>query len=210
MHKNWRSSLAIGLVLVFGFLLFYFGTNGFQAFTAETARVMKLVENKPKFPNVTIEDSKGRIYPITDLNGKYVLITFMYTSCTTVCPILEWNMHQVYEQIPSQYIGEDIVFLSLSFDTERDDVATLEKYRTYFHSDGETWRMARIPNQEELDALLKSFGVIAIADGNGNFTHNSAFYVVDPKGTLIDVLDYTKVDEAAVRVNGILASGVGG
>ncbi len=207
--QNWHSTMALWLVLVFGFLLFYIGTDGFSAFTAESARVNKLIENRPDFPEVTLEDSKGRVYPISSFAGKYVFITFMYTSCTTVCPVLEWNMYQVYDQIPDSYIGEDIMFLSISFDPSRDDPATLEKYRTYFNSDGETWRMARIPDQEQLDSLLKSFGVIAIPDNNGNFTHNSAFYLVNPQGVLIDVMDYQQVDIAAQRVLGILQNGVG-
>ena len=102
------------------------------------------------------------------------------------------NMSQVYDLLPSKYMGEDIVFLSISFDPTRDDPATLDKYKDYFNSDGETWRMARIPDQAELDSLLKAFGVIVIPDDNGNFAHNSAFYLVDKKGNLIDVMDYTK------------------
>ncbi len=118
-------------------------------------------------------------------------------------------MAKVYDAIPSKYIGEDIVFLSISFDPARDDPATLEKYRGLFNSDGETWRMARINDQDELDSLLNSFGVIVIPDRNGNFAHNSAFYLVDKKGRLVDVMDYTKIDEAANNVISILENEVG-
>jgi protein SCO1 len=69
--------------------------------------------------------------------------------------------------------------------------------------------MARISDQSELDSLLKKFGVIVIPDGNGNFAHNSAFYLVDRKGNLEDVLDYTKVDEAASKIVNILDEEVG-
>ena len=209
MIKNRHTKFAIYLVILFGFTLFYFGTDGFRAFTAETARVNQLRENQPKFPKVTIEDSNGRIYPISELEGKYLFITFLYTSCTTVCPQLEMNMAQVYQKLPSQYIGKEIIFLSISFDPSRDDPATLDKYKDYFNSDGETWRMARIKDQAELDSLLKSFGVIVIPDENGNFAHNSAFYLVDKKGYLIDVMDYTKIDEAANKVASILEREVG-
>ncbi|MGG1677848.1 SCO family protein [Neobacillus sp. NRS-1170] len=204
MIKDWRTTIACAIVLLFGITLFLFGTNGFSAFTAETARVNKLVQDKPKFPNVTLEDSKGRDYAISEFKGKYVFITFLYTFCTTVCPQLEMNMSKVYSALQPKYLGIDIVFLSISFDPARDDPGTLEKYRSYFHSDGETWRMARIPNKAELDSLLKAFGVIVIPDGYGNFTHNSAFYLVDPKGTLVDVMDYKKTDKAAKKVAAIL------
>ncbi|WP_066259808.1 SCO family protein [Neobacillus drentensis] len=204
MIKTWHNTFACFLVLLFGFGLFYFGTNGFQAFTAETARVNKLIDEKPKFPDVTFEDSKGRKYSIAEFEDKYVFITFLYTSCTTVCPQLEMNMSKVYDKVPTKYIGKDVVFLSISFDPTRDDPSTLEKYRGYFNSDGETWRMARIANQSELDSLLKAFGVIVIPDENGNFAHNSAFYLVDKKGSLLDVLDYKRMDEAANELIGIL------
>lgn len=204
MIKNRQNTIACLLVFIFGIALFYIGTDGFRAYTAETARVNQLIDEKPKFPEVTLEDNKGRKYSISEFRDKYVLITFIYTSCTTVCLQLEMNMSQVYDLVPSKYIGEDIIFLSISFDPTKDDPATLDKYKDYFHSDGETWRMARISNQTELDSLLKKFGVIVIPDENGNFAHNSAFYLVDKKGSLINVMDYTKIDEAANTIVNIL------
>lgn len=199
-----RNKIAVIVVFIFGFFLFYFGTDGFQAFTAETARTNKLIEEQPKFPEVTLEDSKERVYPFSEFQGKYVMLTFIYTACTDVCPEMEMNLYEVYEQIPEQYIGEDIMFLSISFDPENDDPETLERYRSFFRSDGETWRMARITDKNELQNLLDEFGVIVIPDGNGHFTHNSAFYLVDREGFLVEVMDYQKTDEAAEKVTNIL------
>jgi protein SCO1 len=198
--KNRQTAVSCIVILVFGLLLFYTGTDGFTAYTAETARVTKLVEEQPQFPQVTFEDSEDRTYSISEFEGKYVFITFIYTSCTTICIKLEENMSQVYELLPSEYIGKDIIFLSISFDPGKDDPATLNKYKDLFGSDGETWRMARIPDQEQLDTLLKKFGVIVIPDGNGNFAHNSAFYLLDRQGALVDVMDFTLVNEAADRL----------
>lgn len=206
MIKN-RNTFSLILVILFGFVLFFIGTDGFQAYTAEEARTIRLIKQAPQFPEVTLEDSKGRVYPFSEFDGKYVMITFIYTACTDVCPKLEMNLFNVYQQIPEKYIGEDIVFLSISFDPERDDAGTLEKYRHLFGSDGETWRMARIQNKTELQALLDEFGVIVIPDDQGHYTHNSAFYLVNPKGALIDVLDYEKVNEAANQVLTVLEEG---
>lgn len=198
------SRIASITILVFGTLLFFVATDGFQAFTVEQARVNELIEERPLFPEVTLEDSKGRTYPFSEFQGKYVMLTFIYTACTDVCPELEMNLAQVYQAIPKHYIGEDIVFLSISFDPERDDPETLAKYQDYFASDGETWRMARVTDEKELNRLLDEFGVIVIPDGYGNFQHNSAFYLVDPNGVLIDVMDYTKIEEASRKVLKVL------
>jgi protein SCO1/2 len=207
--KNWQTVFSCTLVLLFGFTLFYLGTDGFRAFTAEAARVNTLHNDQPAFPDVTLEDSEGRFYSVSEFADKYILITFMYTSCYTVCPQLEMNMADLYELLPSQTIGEDIIFLTISFDPTRDDPATLDKYKDYFNSDGETWRMARIPDQAELDSLLESFGVVVIPDEYGNFAHNSAFYLVDKEGRLVRVMDYTKINEAAHTITDILANGTG-
>lgn len=209
MKKNWRKSVAISFVLLFGCILFYVGTDGFTAFTEETARLNELIEEKPFVPDVTLEDSNERVYPFSEFDDEYVLITFIYTSCTTVCLDLEMNMAQVYNQIPEKYIGNDISFLSISFDPEIDDPKTLDKYKGYFNSDGETWRMARIQDQQELDHLLDEFGVIVIPDGYGDYTHNAAFYLVDQNGKLVDVLDYQETEEAANKIIDIIETNRG-
>jgi len=204
-----RNKLSVLVVLIFGVILFFIGTDGFQAFTAETARTNKLMKEQPQFPEVTLEDSKERIYPISEFEGKYVLLTFIYTACSDVCIELEQNLSEVYKQVPEQYIGEDIVFMSISFDPERDTPEVLDRYRTYFESDGETWRMARIKDQDELQHLLDSFGVIVIPDSNGNYAHNSAFYLVDPNGFLVEVMDFQEIDAAAEKVTNILSEKAG-
>src|SRR5690625_2974816 len=134
------------------------------------------------------------------------MLTFIYTACSDVCPQLEKNLSQVYDAIPEKYVGEAIVLLSLSFDPTRDDPEVLDRYRQAFGRDGETWRMAIINDEEEREALLNAFGVIVIPDENGHFAHNAAFYLVNPDGDLVDVMDYEKIDEAAKKVHSILLS----
>jgi len=200
VKSNRHQITALILVLLFGITLFYVGTDGFRVYTSEEARVNQLMEDKPQIPEVTFEDSAGRVYSTSEFEDKHLFITFFYTSCSTVCPQLEMNMSRVYELVPDKYMGEDIMFLSISFDPDKDDPATLQTYQEYFDADGETWRMARISNKDELDSLLEAFGVIVIPDEKGDFAHNSAFYLVDQNGSLTDVMDYKKVEEAADKV----------
>ncbi|MDL4839601.1 SCO family protein [Aquibacillus rhizosphaerae] len=201
MDKNNRTKFTIILVILFGVGLFYFGTDGFRVYTAESARMYELQQNKPSIPNVILQDSQERTYTFDQFaDKKYVFITFMYTNCGTVCPQLELNMRDVYKQIPQKYFDKDIAFLSISFDPSRDNPEVLSKYRTYFESDGDTWRMARVNDPDELDNLLETLGVIVIPDDYGNFQHNSAFYFISKNGNLLEIMDFTKIDEAATTV----------
>src|SRR5690606_38930681 len=110
---------------------------------------------------------------------------------------------------PSKYISSEINFLSISFDPGIDTPSILRQYGENFGSDGETWRMARITDEDELHSLLEKFGVIVSPDDYGNYTHNAAFYLIDKNGKLMDVLDYTNVDAAANHLINILENETG-
>jgi len=204
MNNKTSQLLATVIVLIFGFSLFYFGTDGFTAFTAETARTNQLLEDKPKLPTVTLEDSFGEEYGFEEFEGKYMLMTFIYTACSTVCPQLEMNVKEIYEQIPEEYLGDDLMFLSVSFDPERDTPEILNNYRENIGGDGDIWRMARIADEHELQKTLDEFDIIVIPDGDGDYAHNVAFYLVDREGYLLDVMDYQDIPGATAKVMDVL------
>ncbi|WP_317450904.1 SCO family protein [Alkalibacillus aidingensis] len=194
--KNRQTLISLSIVVVLLSSIYYIGTDGFTAYTAETSRTNQLVNSQPEFPEVVLEDSLNREYNFSQFEGQYVFITFFYSACSTVCIQLEENMGEVYEALPEEFLGEDVTFLSISFDPERDTPEVLNSYQQYFGSDGETWRMARINDDQELNNLLDTFEVVVIPTDDGHFTHNSAFYVVNPDGHLTAVLDYQDIDSA--------------
>lgn len=210
MNKKSYHKLAIIIVLLFGVALFYHGTDGFSAFTAETARTQTLLAEKPKLPSATLEDSFGEEYDFDEFEGKYMLMTFIYTSCSTVCPVLEMNVKEIHEKIPDEYLGEDLMFLSVSFDPERDTPKILNTYRENIGGDGDVWRMARIADEQELADTLDEFDIIVIPDGEGDFAHNVAFYLVDRDGYLMDVMDYQDIEGATEKVINVLEADMEG
>lgn len=201
MRKDWHHTIAVTIVILFGVILFYTGTNGFHAFTTKSANEYQLMHSKLALPAVTLQDSQGREFRLDQFaKGKSVFLSFMYTNCGTVCPEIEFNMAKIYRSIPDTYMNKDILFLSISFDPARDDPQALNQYRTYFGSDGETWRMARVPDQAELDLLLKKLKFTVIPDGKGDFTHSTSFYFIGKDGRLQKVMDYTNVDKATQTI----------
>src|SRR5699024_2998591 len=116
MIKDRRNFIAIIIILVFGSGLFYLGTDGFKAYTADTARTKQLIEERPDFPLVSLEDSKERVYPFSEFQGKYVMITFIYTACSGVCPQLEMNLVDVYNYVTEKYDGMVIIFFYIIID----------------------------------------------------------------------------------------------
>src|SRR5690625_7319942 len=107
MNKRNNQWIAVIIVLMFGLSLFYLGTDGFTAFTAEKARTSSLLEEQPKLPSVTLEDHEDDEYDFSEFEGKYMLMTFIYTACSTVCPQLEIKVKEDKEKSTKQNIDEN-------------------------------------------------------------------------------------------------------
>lgn len=185
-----RKIIGIISAMVAGFSLLWGGTDGFRAFTAEAARIIELENEQPQLPSATLIDSNDENFNFSDFKGKYLLLTFMYTSCGDVCPVLESNFAQIYEALPKNVLGNEVVLLSISFDPEKDAPTTLKTYSNHFGADGELWRMTTIQDQIELEKVLDALEVIVIPNEYGGYEHNSAFYVINPDGKLTNIFDY--------------------
>lgn len=189
-----------GVILFLGGLLLFLSTNGFTAFTMEAQRLQDLKDRPPEFPNIEVVDNKGREYDFDEFEGKHMLMTFIYTSCATACPEMSSNMKYVYDMIDPALYEDDLVFLSVSFDTERDTVEVLDRYAGYFEADGESWRMLRVPDEDDLEDILAMYGVTVIPEGDTDYQHNTSFYLIEPDGRLGEVLDYRDIDHAAETI----------
>lgn len=129
-----------------------------------------------------------------------MLVDFFYSRCTDLCPILNDAMARVRDALPPASLGRDVVLLSVSFDPEYDTVEELARYARVFDADGVTWRMARVGDADELRALLKTFGVVVIADGRGGFQHNGAIHLVGRDGRLQRVYGYDAPEDVAAEI----------
>lgn len=194
MKKDLIISAVIG---VFGIVLLFFTTNGFTAFTLEQQRLQDLQAQPPEFPDIEVVDHAGETFNFNDLEGRYIFMTFIYTSCASACPEMSSNMKVVYEKIDDKYFEENLLFLSVSFDTKRDTVEVLNRYAEYFKADAKSWKMLRVPDDEELETLLGTYGVTVIPEDDADFQHNTSFYILSPDGRLTEVLDFKEPDAAS-------------
>jgi len=77
-------------------------------------------------PLLTQDGKTVRFY--TDmLKGKVVLISFIYTNCTEICPILMPNLVEIQNKLGDRF-GRDVSLISISVDPEDDTPVELKKY----------------------------------------------------------------------------------
>lgn len=82
-----------------------------------------------RFADVPLLDHNGRTVRLeSDVIGdRIVVMDFVYTSCTTVCPIVTAIMLQAQKQLGDR-IGEDLRLVSMTVDPVRDTPSRLREY----------------------------------------------------------------------------------
>jgi len=172
------------LVTLLGTGVLWWGSDGFVAFTAESARRAHILRAPRALPPALLEDQDGRAFSLHDYRGKLLAIEFIYTRCSTICRTLGMSFKQIRDRIPAQALGRDFALLTISFDTQSDDPARLKAYANAYGADGRDWRVARVPDAAQLKRLLDAFGIVVIPDGVGGFEHNAALHLLGRDGRL--------------------------
>src|SRR5687768_17176692 len=199
-----RGAVVTTLVVLLGTGVFWWGTDGFTALTAETARRVEILRSPRPLPNVTLEDQDGNIFKLQDYQGKLLAVDFIFTRCTTLCRSMGMIFKQIRDLIPEKLLGRDFMLISISFDPDHDDPANLKKYGQAYGADGKIWRIARVPDKAELRSLLEAFGIIVIPDEFGGFEHNTALHLVGRDGRLRLISDIDKAVPFAEEVVALL------
>ena len=129
-----RGVLISALVTSLGAWVFWWGTDGFTAFTAETARRVEILRSPRALPDVTLEDQNGKIFRLKDYQGKLLAVDFIFTRCTTLCRSMGMIFKQIRDLVPEESLGRDFVLISISFDPEHDDPAVRRRQRPQGHA----------------------------------------------------------------------------
>lgn len=191
-----RTLLASLLILAAGVLTLAAATDSFQAFTSETARRIDVRDSPRTLPPVPLETAAGSTITTADLRGRWVLVDFIYTTCTTYCPAQAMEFARLEGRLAAPIAARQVALLSVSFDPARDGPAELARYQAHAGGGGPGWIAARPVTRTGLDTLLRTFGVTAIPDGLGGYVHNAAINIVDPAGRLVAITDWDSAGAA--------------
>jgi protein SCO1/2 len=144
-----------------------------------------------KIPNVTVPAAlQDRELSTTEFVGeRHTMLTFIYTSCRTVCPGLTASLRQVQADSVSEGYADEMAFLPMTFDPEQD---TPEKLRTYgeemgVNRDAGNWYFLRPETPERATEVVEdTFGVAFESgeemDGMTHFQHLSLVLLVNKDG----------------------------
>ncbi|MEP6473172.1 MAG: SCO family protein [Gemmatimonadota bacterium] len=184
-----RTALLSVALLLGGGAALAVATDGFQAFSTETARRVAVRRHPVRVPPVLLESGSGAQFTLADLRGQWLLVDFIYTRCFTFCTVLGGDFARLERQLAEPIAQGKVQLLSISFDPTHDTPANLTDYITRFGGRPPGWLAARPVTADGLRRLTAAFGITVIPDGLGGYTHNAAIQVVDPEGRMVDIRD---------------------
>lgn len=200
-----RTLLASVVLLTVGVGVLANATDGFRAYTTETARRISVSEDPPLIPPLTLQAADGKHTSFGELRGRWLLVDFIYTRCMSFCSLEGDEFARLQRQLAEPIAAGKIALVSISFDIERDDPAALADYQHRHHGQGAGWIAARPTSRADLATLKSLFGVTVVRDGMGGFMHNAAIAVVNPEGRLVTILDWDDPEGAASYITQRLA-----
>jgi protein SCO1 len=86
-------------------------------------------------PDVTLVDSSGQSARLKDVvdGGEPVIVNFIFTTCTTICPVLTATTLQLQKQLKDDAVRPK--FVSISIDPDYDDAGVLREYAGHYGAD---------------------------------------------------------------------------
>lgn len=118
-------------------------------------------------------DSNNRIFTQDNLKGKVWVADLFFTSCPGICPMLTKKMKTLYL---SYELEDNVRFVSVSVDPERDKPDVLQKYANQYNVKTRKWHF--LTGSFENIKELATNQLKLVAKENPNF-HSEHFVLVD-------------------------------
>jgi protein SCO1/2 len=131
-----------------------------------------------KAPPIALHDDSGAPVTLAGQKGRYVLVTFLYTKCPDVCPLITANLNATLRQLGPD--AQKVRVLAVSVDPKGDTPAAVRAYATEKHLLPQFRYL--IGTRAELRQAWVAWHVLSVADKKGLVTHVAYTTLVDPAG----------------------------
>lgn len=195
MKKN-KSYIAISfIILVFGiYAVPKIVSRLNQKSVAEGTRMNKVVKGKlsylvindeqRKMPDFAFINQDSLIITNNDYNEKVYVVEFFFTTCPTICPIMNRNMLKLEKEFGMR---DDFGIASFSIDPVTDRPMVLKEYAESYGVQSMNWHFLTTNDQDAVYELSNK-GLNIFTEINpevaGGFEHQGYFALVDQKGFL--------------------------
>jgi len=157
-----------------------------------------------KLPDALLTDQNGKAvrFKADMMADRLVVINFIYTTCTTVCPVQSALIADLQRRL-GERSGKDVALISVSVDPLRDTPLRLKEFAARYKA-GPGWSFLT-GSRPAVDEVLKAFDVYT-----PNFAdHPAAVLVGDPRsGEWVRYLGFPSSDQLLGRIRELQAGSV--
>jgi protein SCO1 len=139
-------------------------------------------------PGFSLQDDAGKTVSLAGDRGHWVIVTFLYTHCPDVCPVIAGKLNAVLHTPLARHAGLRVI--AVSVDPRRDTPAAVRQYAkergllpTFNYLIG---------SHAELAPVWRKYHIAVLPGPSGTVTHDSVEFLIDPQGK--ERLLYDKLD----------------
>lgn len=136
---------------------------------------------KAKAPSFGFTDQNGDTITDQDYKGKVYVVEFFYSTCPTICPIMNENLVEVSNEFKNR---KDFGIASFSIDPAHDTPEVLKEYAETHGIEHPNWHLLT-GNQSDIYTLAQNdFKLVAQNDPDepGGILHDGLFVLIDKDG----------------------------
>ena len=149
--------------------------------SGEPLSYLEIDGEKKKAPDFRFINQEGDTITNEDYKGKVYLVEFFFTTCPTICPIMNKNLLEIQDEFENR---KDFGIASFTIDPTHDTPQVLAEYAEDYDITNPNWNLMT-GDREKIYALAnKGFGLYAgeDTDAAGGFAHQGMFALVDQEG----------------------------
>ena len=137
------------------------------------------VPGTPAAPDFTLTDQSGARVSLSAQRGRPVLVTFLYTNCPDVCPLIAQNLNTVLRSLRASAGGAQV--LAVSVDPVGDTPANVRAFVQRHHLVPAFRYLTG--TRPELQPIWADYRIAVAAGATPSFTtHSAATYLIDSTG----------------------------
>jgi protein SCO1/2 len=130
----------------------------------------------------TLIDQGSQPFNFKSVHGKVVIVTFAYTTCPDVCPLITAAMRQVQDALKPEERASTYL-LTITTDPEIDTPNVMASYAKRYGVDLANWAFLS-GGGTALKKVWQNFGVGVRRKARGLIDHTTLTAIVDPSGTM--------------------------
>jgi len=174
--------LAVPLVLLYSTLTFAQPGPVDENFEHSTALKISQEAIGVQLGEYRLTGIDGQAHSLTELRGKPLVISLVFTSCYQICPMTTRHLAKVVDKA-REALGEDSFnVVTIGFDTAVDDPEAMQHFAVQQGIDNADWKLFSVA-AEDVVALTRDLGFIYFPTVRG-FDHIIQATVVDAEGVV--------------------------